>query len=163
MKPLTKGIACLNKLKWALKKMSEKFPVHLLLAIVRTPPKAKCVINNSSWYAINLPFYPTSFPLQLCCSTLFLRSFYLNTPTNTVIIIFLSQNKLNRENVKKRKVNDVFLRSTTAINFFWESRPKAPHPSPIIKMTIQPLGPVNRQPSLRGNHIKYFSEQNKNH
>ena len=163
MKPLTKGIACLNKLKWALKKMSEKFPVHLLLAIVRTPPKAKCVINNSSWYAINLPFYPTSFPLQLCCSTLFLRSFYLNTPTNTVIIIFLSQNKLNRDNVKKRKVNDVFLRSTTAINFFWESRPNAPHPSPIIKMTIQPLGPVNRQPSLRGNHIKYFSEKNKNH
>ena len=115
MKPLTKGIACLNKLKWALKKMSEKFSVHLLLAIVRTTPKAKCVKNNSSWYAINLPFYPTSFPLQLCCSTLFLRSFYLNTSTNTVI--FLSSNKLHRENVQKRKVNDAFLRSTTAIKF----------------------------------------------
>ena len=46
--------------------------------------------------------------------------------------------------------------------FFLESRSNAPHPSPIIKMTIQPLGPVNRQASLRGNHIKYFSENIEN-
>ena len=103
MKPLTKGITCLNKLKWAFKKMSEKFPVHLLLAIVRTPPKAKCVINNSSWYAINLPFYPTSFPLQLCCSTLFLRSFYLNTPTNTVIIIFFKLEQIKQRQCKEKE------------------------------------------------------------
>ena len=163
MKPLTKGITCLNKLKWAFKKMSEKFPVHLLLAIVRTPPKVKCVTNKSSWYAINLPFLSNLFSSATVLLNIVFRIFLFKYLHKYSYHFFLSQNKLNRENVKKRKVNDVFLRSTTAINFFWESRPNAPHPSPIIKMTIQPLGPVNRQPSLRGNHIKYFSEKNKKH